>query len=40
MAENRKKNVLIVKQQLELIEKIENVKLVTELAEGCGVGIE
>jgi hypothetical protein len=36
MSENRKKIVLPVKQNLELIEKFENRESVTELAKDCG----
>jgi hypothetical protein len=40
MAENHKKTVLTVKQQLELPEKFENGKWATELAKDYGAGTE
>jgi hypothetical protein len=40
MAENLKKIVLTVKQKLELLDKLENRELVTDLGKVYGVGIE
>jgi hypothetical protein len=40
MAENHKKTVLTVKQQLELPEKFETGEWVTELAKDYGAGTE
>jgi hypothetical protein len=40
MAGNRKKNVLTVKQKLELNEKFENGESATELAKDYGVWIK
>jgi hypothetical protein len=40
MAEKCKKIVLIVKQQLEFIEKFKNTESVTKFAKHYGIGIQ